>query len=65
MSIAEIEDAIKELPPDKVKELMEWFVSYHSEIWDKQIAEDLDGGRFNSILEEVDSEIDSGIGRPL
>jgi hypothetical protein len=61
MSIAEIEDAIKELPPDKVKELMEWFVSYHAEIWDKQIADDLDGGRFDSIQEELDSEIGPSI----
>ena len=65
MSIVEIENAIKKLPPDKMKELMDWFVSYHTEIWDKQIAKDLDTGRFDSILEEVDSEIDSGTAEPL
>ena len=55
MSIVEIENAIKDLSPEKVNELMEWFVSYYSEIWDKQIHEDLEMGRLDSILEEVDS----------
>ncbi len=65
MSIVEIENAIKNLPPEKVNELMDWFVSYHAEIWDKQIAGDLGNGRLDSILSEVDAEIDSGVGRPL
>jgi len=57
MSIVEIENAIKELPPEKVNELMDRFVKYHSEIWDKEIAEDLRAGRLDSVLAEVDSEI--------
>ena len=65
MSIIEIENAIKELPPEKVNELMEWFVKYHSEIWDKQIAEDLDTGRLDTILAEVNSDIASGNAKPL
>ena len=65
MSIVEIENAIKNLPPEKVNELMEWFVKYHAEVWDDQITKDLGAGRLDSILAEVDSEIDSGIGKPL
>jgi hypothetical protein len=63
MSIVEIENAIKNLPPEKVNELMEWFVKYHAEVWDDQIAEDLKAGRFDSILAEVDSDIASGAGK--
>ncbi len=65
MSILEIEDAIKNLPPDKLSELMKWFVTYHAEVWDQQIAEDLDSGRLDSVLAEVDSEIASDTGKPL
>ena len=61
MSNVEIENAIKDLPPEKVTELMEWFVSYYSEIWDKRILEDLETGRFDSILEEVGAEGASGV----
>ena len=65
MSIIEIENAIKELPPEKVNELMEWFVKYHSEIWDKQIAEDLDTGRLDTKIAEANSDIASGNAKPL
>lgn len=65
MSILEIENAIRELPPEKLNELMEWFVGYHAEIWDKQIAADLEGGRFDALLQEIDLEIDSGMAKPL
>ena len=65
MSIVEIENAIKNLPPEKVNELMDWFLKYHAEVWDEQIATDLEAGRFDSILSEIDSEIDSGAAKPL
>jgi len=65
MGIVEIENAIKKLPPEKINELMDWFVKYHSEIWDEKIASDLEEGRLDSLLEEVDSEISSGAAKPL
>ena len=60
MSITEIENAIKQLPPEKVNELMDWFTAYHTELLDQQIAEDLEEGRFDSLLEEIDAEIGTG-----
>ena len=65
MSVIEIENAIKQLPPEKVNELMEWFAAYHAELWDKKIAEDLEGGRFDSLLEEIDAEIGAGLAKPI
>jgi hypothetical protein len=65
MSIVEIENAIKNLPPEKVNELMDWFVKYHAEIWDDEIASDLKDGRLDSILAEVESDINSGVAKPL
>lgn len=53
MSIVEIEDAIRKLSPEKVDELMDWFVKYHAEIWDDEIAKDLENGRFDSILADL------------
>ena len=65
MSIVEIENAIRQLPPEKVNELVEWLADYHAELWDKQIAEDLDAGRFDSLLDEIDAEIGAGLAKPL
>ena len=65
MSIADIEKAIRNLPPEKVNELMDWLVKYHAEVWDDEIAKDLEGGRFESILAEVESDISSGVAKPL
>ena len=60
MSILEIEDAIRKLPPEKVNELMNWLAKYHAEIWDEQIANDLDAGRLDPILSKVEAEIAAG-----
>ena len=65
MSIVEIENAIKQLSPEKVNELMEWFVKYHAEIWDDQIADDLEAGSLDPVLADVDSEIAAGKAKPL
>lgn len=53
MSIIEIEAAIAQLPTNEVSELMAWLERYHAELWDKQIADDLDAGRFDSIIAEA------------
>jgi hypothetical protein len=65
MSITEIESAITKLPADEVAALMFWLECYHEQLWDKQIADDLDSGRLDSLLAEVDQEIETGLARPL
>lgn len=65
MSILEIENEIRKLSPEQASELMEWFVKYHGELWDKEIEHDLQSGRFDSVLNEVRSEIDDGMAKPL
>lgn len=65
MSVAEIERAIEELPASEVAKLMEWFESYYHQLWDKQIEADLESGRLDSLLSEVDEEIEAGLAKPL
>lgn len=65
MSILEIEDAIKKLPADEVNELMNWLAEYHSEIWDEQIASDLDSGRLDPILSEAEADVAAGKAKPI
>ena len=58
MSLQEIETAIAQLPPEQVSELYGWLSDYHARLWDGQIADDLEAGRLDSVLEEAEREYD-------
>ena len=61
MSIKEIEAAIAELPTQEIEELMTWLEEYHAQMWDKQIEEDLESGRLDKLLGQVDEEYEAGL----
>ena len=65
MSVKEIESAIVQLQVTEVSELMSWLSEHHAQLWDKQIEEDLEAGRLDALLAEVDQEYDAGLARPL
>lgn len=65
MSVKEIEGAIQQLSASELAELAAWFAEYQAQAWDKQIEEDLDAGRLDSLLEEVEAEYSSGQAKPL
>jgi hypothetical protein len=65
MSVAEIESAIAQLPVQEVAELMTWLQDYHERLWDKRIENDLEAGRLDKLLAEVDAEYRAGLARPL
>ena len=65
MSVTEIESAIAQLPAKEVAELMAWLQNYHEQVWDKQIEDDLEAGRLDKLLAEVDKEHKAGLARPL
>ena len=65
MSVQEIVNAIIKLPNKDVSELMPWLAEHHAQLWDKQIEDDLDAGRLDALLAEVDKEYEAGLARPL
>lgn len=65
MSVQEIESAIAKLSPRELAELSAWFADYHAKVWDQQIEDDLEAGRLDALLDEVDAEIAAGKARPL
>ena len=65
MGIKEIEAAIAQLAPKDVVELLEWLEEYHAQLWDKQIESDLESGRLDAMLAEVDAEYEAGQAQPL
>ena len=60
MSVSEIEAAIAQLPPRELVELMAWLEQHHEKVWNEQIAEDLDAGRLDGLLAEVEQEYEGG-----
>ena len=65
MSVKEIEAAITKLSPSDLAELAAWFASYHNQEWDRQIERDLDAGRLDGFLAEVEAEYAKGQAKPL
>jgi hypothetical protein len=65
MGIKQIERAIAELPAKDLAELMSWLEDYHAQVWDKRIEEDLEAGRLDALLAEVDEEYEAGLTQPL
>jgi hypothetical protein len=65
MDVKEIETAIAELPPAQVAELADWFDTYRARLWDKQIEEDLESGRLQTLLDEAKQDLNSGRCEPL
>ena len=65
MSIQEIEAAITKLSAEDLAVLAVWFAEYRAQTWDKQIEQDLDAGRLDALLAEVDAEYEAGQAKPL
>jgi hypothetical protein len=45
--------------------LLRWLEEYHGQLWDKQIERDLDSGRLDATLADVDAEYEAGQAQPL
>jgi hypothetical protein len=65
MSVTEIESAIRQLPAGDLAKLMAWLQEHHEQVWDKQIEDDLEAGRLDAVLAEVDKEYEAGLAKPL
>ena len=65
MGIKEIEKAIVQLPAKDLDKLAGWLDDYRAQMWDRQIEEDLEVGRLDALLAEVDEEYKAGLSQPL
>ena len=59
MTLAEIKNAIEELPEEEKKALASWLATVDRRLWDAEITKDFSpGGLGMELLEEVDAQID-------
>ena len=60
LDVQQIEKAIAQRPAKELAELMSWLEDYHAQVWDKQIEEDLEAGRLDKVLAEVEEDYTTG-----
>ena len=65
MSVKDIETAIEQLSTPELAELAAWFAEYHARAWDQQLEQDLDAGKLDALLLEVETEYNRGAAKPL
>ncbi|MGC8641379.1 MAG: hypothetical protein ACP5XB_16060 [Isosphaeraceae bacterium] len=65
MDVKQIEAAILELDAENLTEFTAWLKEHRAQLWDMQIAEDLESGRLDGLLAQVDKEYEAGLARPL
>ncbi len=65
MNVKEIEIAITRLSPGDLAEFSSWFADHRAKVWDGQIGRDLDAGRLDTVIRDVDAEYDADKAKPL
>ena len=53
LSVQTIEEAIQQLPKSDLAKLRDWFLEFDAYVWDKQIEEDANAGKLDSLAAEA------------
>lgn len=61
MDVSAIKAAIAELPANDRAKLLDWLADLQGQLWDEQIADDLEGGRLDGLLEAIEHEYAASI----
>jgi hypothetical protein len=59
-TVAEIEEAIQQLPPEELARLREWFARFDAVQWDCQFEADVAAGRLDALASEAISDLRQG-----
>jgi len=60
LSIEQIENAILQLPPNQIGELLEWFLNLDYQRWDVQLEKDIAEGKLDALAAEAIADFESG-----
>jgi hypothetical protein len=58
--VEELADKVQQLSRDELAAFREWFRKYDSDEWDKEIEEDILGGRLESLADEAIADHKAG-----
>ncbi|HTU93313.1 MAG TPA: hypothetical protein VMF69_24745 [Gemmataceae bacterium] len=59
-TVDEIEQAIRNLGPQDLAVLREWFAAFDAELWDCQLEQDVAAGRLDRLAEEALRDLSEG-----
>ena len=59
-TITEIEQAVKNLPPQDLARFREWFAQFDAANWDRQIEQDIAAGRLDKLADEAVDDLRRG-----
>jgi hypothetical protein len=65
MTTTEIKTAVMNLNKTELSELLDWLEEYQESLWDKQIEEDVQSGKLDSLIEKAKKEFREGKCRQL
>ena len=60
LTVEQIENAILELPPNEIGELLEWFLNLDYQRWDVQLEKDIYKGKLDALAAEAIADFESG-----
>ena len=60
MTTTEIKTAVMNLNKNELNELLDWLEEYQESLWDKQIEDDMQSGKLNSLIEKAKKEFREG-----
>jgi len=63
--VESIQNAIRRLSAPELEQLLEWFVQYDADAWDKQIQSDASSGKLDKFAEEALDEYKANRAKPL
>jgi hypothetical protein len=65
MPLEEIEKQITQLSPEELKKFSAWFDDYMADEWDRQIERDVNEGKFDPLIAQLDANFQAGLCKPL
>ena len=65
MTTTEIKTAVMNLNKTELNELLGWLEEYQESLWDKQIEEDIQSGKLDSLIKKARKEFKEGKCRQL
>ena len=64
-NIEDIENAVKQLSPEQLKEFRTWYQAFDADWWDRQIEEDIKGGKLDDLANAALTDHQAGRSRKL
>ena len=64
-TVTEIEEALKNLPVKKAREVASWLQDYLDAQWDRQIEQDAAAGKLDKVAEQAQAHYRAGRTKPL